>query len=324
MSIDLRLLRFAKALAEHGSFSRAAEMLDMKQPSLSRGIQELEAKVGTQLFIRGRLGTEMTDAGRLFMRHADRILLQFKSLDLDLGHMRGLGSPQVSVGAGPYVVDGLGARAALAFAKRVPSVRMSVAQLAPEHAVADLRNGEYDLVVMDENLGAGLEGVVQVASLVPLPGQILVRRGHPLLQMSSCELTDVLAYPFAQVSVLPPWLLKQVLALRPQPEASEPLPFPAVKCPSLRMALDYITGSDAFVMANLLLVPGGSQAEGIVALKLQAPWLYSKWGMFRLRDAPDSPEVSAAIEAFQFAHEQLLEEWKRISTPTRAGAAGSH
>jgi hypothetical protein len=61
-----------------------------------------------------------------------------------------------------------------------------------------------------------------------------------------------------------------------------------------------------------------------VALKLQAPWLYNKWGMFRLRDAPDSPEVSAAIEAFQFAHEQLLEEWKRISTPTRDGTAGSH
>ena len=312
MSIDLRLLRFAKALAEHGSFSKAAEMLDMKQPSLSRGIQELESRVGAQLFIRGRLGTELTDAGRLFMRHAERILLQFKSLDLDLGHMRGLGSPQVSVGAGPYVVDGLGARAALAFAKRLPAIRMSVSQLSSEHAIADLRNGEYDLVIMDEALASGVEGIEQVASLAPLPGQILVRRGHPLLQLPSCELTDVLAYPFVQMSALPPWLLKQVLALRPQPEASDIMPFPAVKCPTLRMALDYIAGSDAFVMGNALLIPGGPEAAGVVALRLQAPWLYIKWGMFRLRDAPDSPEVSAAVESFQLAHDELLARWEQV------------
>lgn len=325
MSIDLRLLRFAKALAEHGSFSRAADMLDMKQPSLSRGIQELEAKVGTQLFIRGRLGTELTDAGRLFMRHAERILLQFKSLDLDLGHMRGLGSPQVSIGAGPYVVDGLGARAALAFAKRLPAVRMSVSQLSPEHAIADLRNGEYDLVIMDETLGAGgLEGIVQVASLAPLPGQILVRRGHPLLALPSCELTDVLAYPFVQMSALAPWLLKQVLALRPQPEASEVLPFPAVKCPTLRMALEYVAATDAFVVGNVLFIPGGAEAAGVVALRLQAPWLYTKWGMFRLRDAPDTEEVSAAIESFHLAHEQLLAGWEQVRTASSPAAGGSH
>lgn len=312
MAIDIRLLRFAKTLADHGSFSKAAEVLDIKQPSLSRGIQELEAKVGTQLFVRGRLGTELTDAGRLFMRHAERILLQFRSLDSDLGHMRGLGSPQVTVGAGPYVVDGLGARAALAFSKQLPAVRMSVAQLSPEHAIADLRNGEYDLIVMDESLGSGLEGVVQVASLAPLPGQILVRRGHPLLQAPACEFTDVLAYPFAQVSALPPWLLKQVLALRPQPEASDLQPFPAVKCPTLRMALDFITRSDAFAMGNLLFLRGGGETEGVEALPLQAPWLFSKWGLFRLRDAPDGPEVAAAIQAFQHAHEQLLAEWEQL------------
>jgi hypothetical protein len=50
VSIDLRLLRHAQALAEHGSFSRAAEALDIAQPSLSRGIKDLESRVGQPLF----------------------------------------------------------------------------------------------------------------------------------------------------------------------------------------------------------------------------------------------------------------------------------
>jgi DNA-binding transcriptional LysR family regulator len=321
MSIDLRLLRFAKALADHGSFSKAAEVLEMKQPSLSRGIQELEAKVGTQLFIRGRLGTELTDAGRLFLRHAERILLQFRSLDQDLGPMRALGSPQVSVGLGPYVVDGLGARAALAFSRRLPAVRMSVSQLSPEHAIQDLRDGEFDLVVMEESLGARLEGITQIGSLGPLPGQVFVRKGHPLLQARSCEFTDVLAYPFAQVTAMPPWLLKQVLALRPLTDTPEPAPFPAVKCPSLRMALDVVSNSDAFAFGNIALLCCGAEAEGIEALELDAPWLFFKWGIFRLGAEAASPEVKAAIEAVEGAHEQLLGAWEKLKPSSSTSGA---
>ena len=70
MSIDLRLLRQAQALAEHGSFRRAAESLKIAQPSLSRGIKELEAIVGMPLFTRSRTGHEPTDFGRVFLQHA--------------------------------------------------------------------------------------------------------------------------------------------------------------------------------------------------------------------------------------------------------------
>ena len=72
-------------------------------------------------------------------------------------------------------------------------------------------------------------------------------------------------------------------------------------------------------MGNVLFLPGGA-AEGIEALPLQAPWLFSKWGMFRLATAPDAPEVEAAIEAFHVAHEQLLTEWERIAPNTGAGS----
>ena len=52
MNIELRHLKHLSALAEHASFSRAAEALHLTQPALSRSIQALEAQVGGPLFER--------------------------------------------------------------------------------------------------------------------------------------------------------------------------------------------------------------------------------------------------------------------------------
>ena len=70
MRFELRLLQYAQALAQHAGFSRAAEALGISQPTLSRGIKELETRVGVPLFHRSRLGNELTDFGRVFMQHA--------------------------------------------------------------------------------------------------------------------------------------------------------------------------------------------------------------------------------------------------------------
>jgi LysR family hca operon transcriptional activator len=78
--MELRHLRFFVAVAEEGSFTRAAERrLHTAQPSLSRQIRKLEVELGTQLIIRGPRGMELTEAGRVFRDHARLILLQVEA-----------------------------------------------------------------------------------------------------------------------------------------------------------------------------------------------------------------------------------------------------
>ena len=71
--MDLRLLRYFVAVATEGSFSRAAEKLNMAQPPLSRQIQQLEDELGVRLLNRARPIT-LTEPGRYLFEQARQML----------------------------------------------------------------------------------------------------------------------------------------------------------------------------------------------------------------------------------------------------------
>ena len=70
MEADYRQLMYLLAIAEHGSFSRAAAKLRMSQPALSNSVAALERRLDAKLLTRGRSGAALTDAGRVLVRHA--------------------------------------------------------------------------------------------------------------------------------------------------------------------------------------------------------------------------------------------------------------
>lgn len=81
--LDIRQLRYFVAVAEELHFGRAAARLHIAQPALSRQIQQMEAHLGTMLFLRTQRLVEITDAGRLLLERARAILTELEQAELD-------------------------------------------------------------------------------------------------------------------------------------------------------------------------------------------------------------------------------------------------
>ncbi|MDX2388883.1 transcriptional regulator CynR [Streptomyces sp. DK15] len=96
MAPELRHLRYLLAVAEHHSFTRAAEVLRISQPTLSQQIKQLESAVGVRLLDRGGRTVRLTDAGEAYAHHARRALRDLAAAeravhdvaDLSRGHLR--------------------------------------------------------------------------------------------------------------------------------------------------------------------------------------------------------------------------------------------
>ena len=68
--MELRVLKYFLTVAREENITRAAEILHISQPALSRQLMQLEEELGVQLFQRGRRNTSLTDDGMLLRRRA--------------------------------------------------------------------------------------------------------------------------------------------------------------------------------------------------------------------------------------------------------------
>ncbi len=312
MRFELRLLQYAQALAQHAGFSRAAEALGISQPTLSRGIKELETRVGVPLFHRSRLGNELTDFGRVFMQHAEGLIEGARDLEREVDQVRGVVTAEVSAVLGPYVVDAIGEQIAGLFTVSHPDVRLRLDMCDPAAVARAIRSRSVDLGLAEDTVNAADDEIETVTSLAPIRGWVFVRSGHPLASRPEVTLTDLLDFPFAQVVMLPPRLLKPMLAAR-RPQAGGPaLPFPALECATVRLAIGAVAHSDAFTFGTLAQVRHDLAAERIVPL-MQPPWLHSSWSIVRLRNRVMTPAMLALVASIKQAHAAVLLENEELS-----------
>ncbi len=152
MSIDLRLIRYAAALAEHGSFTRAADALGIAQPTLSRGIRDLEANVGLPLFTRHRHGVEATDFGYLFLEQAAAVSAQVADLEREVALAKGVHKGELAVGLGPYAAELLLPHALPRFVSAHPAVRVRIQVDSLEVLGRALRQRALDLIVGESTI----------------------------------------------------------------------------------------------------------------------------------------------------------------------------
>jgi LysR family hydrogen peroxide-inducible transcriptional activator len=144
----LRQLQYLKLLAEHGSFSRAAEAAYVTQPTLSAGVQELEKILGAQVVDRARSGVILTKVGEEAVRRAEDVLARAEDL---VQAARSAGRPlsgRFRLGVIPTIAPFLLPRALPTLRAAFPELRLFLREDLTAKLIAGLKGGALDAALI--------------------------------------------------------------------------------------------------------------------------------------------------------------------------------
>src|SRR6187551_3185095 len=146
--LDLKRLRVLRAVAEHGSFSAAADELYVSQSAVSQQIANLEAEVGEPLVLRLRSGPVLTDAGRVLVAHAESAMARLEQAERDLASLSGLETGELRMVSFASASATVVTEAISRFRDAHPGIRISLTEAEPEEALPALRRGRFDVGVV--------------------------------------------------------------------------------------------------------------------------------------------------------------------------------
>ena len=135
-------------VAELGSFTRAATILDMTQPALSRLVRQLEVELRQNLLIRNGRGVQVNEAGQLMLAHAKGILQQIERATSDLTQFRGAVGGHFNVGLTPSIAKVVTVELVRRIRERFPDATISVVEGLSKHLVEWLLMGRIDAAIL--------------------------------------------------------------------------------------------------------------------------------------------------------------------------------
>jgi len=146
--MEMHQLTYFESVSRHLHFTRAAQELNVAQPSVSQQIRKLEHELAAPLFHRMKRHVTLTEAGKTFLPHARAVLQRLEEARLEVQELSGLRKGTLAVGAPPSVGTHLLPRALAAFSRRHPGILLSFREAGSRTLVALLEEGELDLAVV--------------------------------------------------------------------------------------------------------------------------------------------------------------------------------
>jgi len=190
--MELKQLRTFITVIETRNVTKAAALLNIVQPAVSRQLHQLEADVGTALFMRGRRGMEPTQAGKVLETYARRVLNEIERARAELRPSQGDIGGIVTVGLLPSTSDVLSSALVRAIKEHHPGILLRITPGYAGHLAGWLEAGDIDIALLYEsNLASSIR-------IKPLLEENLWLIGPPdsgLAQAIEVEFTDVLTRP---------------------------------------------------------------------------------------------------------------------------------
>ncbi|MGC1305211.1 MAG: transcriptional regulator CynR [Caulobacteraceae bacterium] len=294
--MQLRHIRYLKAVVDHGSFTRAALALHVSQPALSQQVKELEQRVGAQLLDRSGRQIRPTDLGMAYLRHADRALAELEEATRAVRDVENLSTGSLRLGVTHGVAVYLLAPLLQRFRGSYPGVAFTVRVSAQTEEIEPaLRDDELDLGIGFGDLPS------QDIEVIPLHDErpTLIMRADPKpARRATLTPADLAQTPLA--------LLDSSFSTRRWIEdyfrSNDLRPNVMVEANSIPALLEIVRHTD---LATIL--PETLAGTGLATIKVRPGFPSRRTALLRRRNA----YCTAATRAFIATAQSLTAEWGR-------------
>jgi len=189
-ALDPKKLIDLLAIAEHGSYTRAAAARGVSQPALSNSVAILERTLGIRVLERNRRGAELTDFGRLLASHAAALhsVLARASEEVELKKLGMEGS--LAIGASPVACVDIVPDAISQLKRQTPNIAIRIDERPDDELIKALRFGEIDFMIGPTGLMTDPPDIERKI-LLKDGFEIIMRRKHRLARCKSMALSEL-------------------------------------------------------------------------------------------------------------------------------------
>lgn len=191
--MELRTLRYFLAAAQEENITKAADILHVTQPTLSRQMMDLERELGVTLMLRGKNGLTLTDDGIFFRQRAQEIVELADRLEKSFVERQNNISGMVVIGASETVGSQTLARLIKEFSGKYPAVQFTLYNETVDNIKDRLNKGLVDIGLLLEPVDVTKFDYVRLSQQDTWG--LLVRDDHPLTEKESLTADDVAPYP---------------------------------------------------------------------------------------------------------------------------------
>ena len=190
--MQLHQIEAVVAIAQAGSFRKAAEVLGRTQPTLTKSIKALEESVNLVIFDRTPRGVQLTEGGERLYKRACTVMADVRALEDEVIQMAGFDGGRVRIGVSPVAGTVIMPRALSQFRKRWPRVEIELVNVLYPDSVNQLREAAIDMVLgpvpdLDTHGSVRVERLFDISMIVVTHADNPISRATRLAELDEVQ-----------------------------------------------------------------------------------------------------------------------------------------
>ncbi|WP_449354198.1 LysR substrate-binding domain-containing protein [Virgibacillus natechei] len=187
--MDIRQIEYFAEVAKQLNVTRAASILHISQPSLSKTIKNLEAELGAPLFYRGANQLDLTDAGQALLVNAKNVLHAFENLTSELNDVIDLKKGEIKIGIPPIIGAAFFSKLISQYKEAYPSIELILTEVGSNKIKHGVDEGTLDIgLVCNVPIR---KGNFETVKLLKDPLMLIMHKDNPLAKKDTIDFSHI-------------------------------------------------------------------------------------------------------------------------------------